>query len=356
MRCVVLSNGVVGAEKQALALARAVGLPFTCHSAAPTVGASLPTHAQLWLTSVLGERALGLPTLEPAPQLAISCGRASVPASVALRAASSGQTLTVHVQRPPCSTSAFDLVVAPRHDFGEDPRSVPPNVLLTEGSLHSIDASSLHAAQAEWATPLAPLPRPRLAVLLGGTTSRRWWQRELAPPLTVPVARELVRSATEAAAALGGSLLVSTSRRTPAGVVALLRAEMLEARATAPNWLWSGKEGDGPNPYMGFLAGADYVVVSADSINMVSEACATTKPVYVLQPEHTSGRFLAFHTRMLAQGATKPWPLDGAALEPASRWSGSVAPDTQLAAQRVRMLLEARFGPLSFGREGSSGG
>ena len=168
MRCVVLGNGVVGAEKQALALARAVGLPFTCHHAAPAAGASLPTQAQLWLTSVLGERALGLPTLEPRPQLAISCGRASVPASVALRAAGNGQTLTVHVQRPPCSASAFDLVVAPRHDFGDDPRSVPPNVLLTEGSLHSIDASSLHAARAEWARPLALLPRPRLAVLLGG--------------------------------------------------------------------------------------------------------------------------------------------------------------------------------------------
>ena len=76
----------------------------------------------------------------------------------------------------------------------------------------------------------------------------------------------------------------------------------------------------------------------------------------MLQPERTSGRFLAFHTRMLTQGAIKPWPLDGAALEPPSRWSGSVAPDTQLAARRVRTLLEARFGPLSSGRKGSGGG
>ena len=287
MRCVVLGNGVVGAEKQALALARAVGLPFTCHHAAPAAGASLPTQAQLWLTSVLGERALGLPTLEPRPQLAISCGRASVPASVALRAAGNGQTLTVHVQRPSCSASAFDLVVAPRHDFGDDPRSVPPNVLLTEGSLHSIDASSLHAARAEWARPLALLPRPRLAVLLGGVTSRRWWQRELAPPLTMPLARELVRSATDAAGALGGSLLVSTSRRTPAAVVALLRAEMREARARAPNWLWSGDEADGPNPYLGFLAGADYLLVSADSVNMVSEAPPYISPHLPISP-HTS--------------------------------------------------------------------
>ena len=76
----------------------------------------------------------------------------------------------------------------------------------------------------------------------------------------------------------------------------------------------------------------------------------------MLQPERTSGRFLAFHTRLLAHGATKPWPLDGAALEPPSRWSGRAAPDTQLAARRVRTLLEARFGRLSSGREGSGGG
>ena len=303
MRCVVLGNGVVGAEKQALALARAVGLPFTCHHAAPTAGASLPTQAQLWLTSVLGERALGLPTLEPRPQLAISCGRASVPASVALRAAGNGQTLTVHVQRPPCSASAFDLVVAPRHDFGDDPRSVPPNVLLTEGSLHSIDASSLHAARAEWARPLALLPRPRLAVLLGGVTSRRWWQRELAPPLTVPVARELVRSATDAAGALGGSLLVSTSRRTPAAVVAVLRAEMREARARAPNWLWSGDEGDGPNPYMGFLAGADHLLVSADSVNMVSEAPPYISPYLPISP------YISLHLILLTWSRRRaPYP------------------------------------------------
>ena len=347
MACVVLSNGVVGAEKQALALARAVGLPFTCRHASPAMGGLLPTQAQLWLTTALGTRALGVPVPKPHPRLAISCGRASVPASIALREASNGQTLTVHIQRPPCSTSAFDLVVAPRHDFGgggDEQPSTPSNVLLTEGSLHGIDVDSLQAASAEWAPSLAPLPRPRLALLLGGPTSRRWWQRPLAPPLTASAARRLVRSAMEAATARGGSLLVSTSRRTPAEVVALLQEELRTAiprGAAPPHWLWSG--GDGPNPYLGFLAGADYLVVSADSINMITEACATRAPVYVVGPEQTSGRFRAFHRRMLRQGATRPWPADGA-LEPASLWPREVAADTQLAAQRVRRLLRERFG------------
>ena len=350
-QCLVLSNGVVGAEKQALALAQAVGLPFVRRTVAPSAsGAALPTRVQLALMSLLGRQALGLPALQPPhPRLAISCGRGSIPASIALREASRGRTLTVHVQRPPC-IAAFDLVVAPRHDFeGEQP---PPNVLLTDGSLHSIDENCLQAARDAWAPSLAPLPRPRLAVLVGGPTSRRWWQRELAPPLSGSVARALARSAASAAAAQGGSLLVSTSRRTAPAARAALEEEL--SRTVAPTWLWSADGGgigpgggapdQGGNPYLGFLAGADYVIASADSVNMVSEACATGKPVYVWQPEATSGRFRAFHCRMIERGLVRRWPDDGM-LEPAALWSGAAPPDdTHLAAARIRALLRERAG------------
>ena len=351
--CVVLSNGVVGAEKQALALAQAVGLPFARRCVTPSAaGAALPTRVQLALMSLVGGQALGLPAFEPPhPRLAISCGRGSIPASVALREASRGRTLTVHVQRPPC-VGAFDLVVAPRHDFeGEQP---PPNVLLTDGSLHSIDDRSLNDARDAWAPSLAPLLRPRLAVLVGGPTSRRWWQRDLAPPLSDAVACGLVGSAAAAAGALGGSLLVSTSRRSPPAARAALEDEL--SRSATPTWLWSadgavgrgiGPPGDGArssgpggeNPYIGFLAGADYLLVSADSINMVSEACATGKPVYVWQPEATSGRFRAFHRRMSERGLVRRWPDDGV-LEPAALWSAPAPPDdTHVAATRIREML-----------------
>jgi mitochondrial fission protein ELM1 len=113
-RAVVLSNGVVGAEKQAAALASAVGLPVSTRAAALLPGRvdALPTPLLLGGARA-GALTRWLPSWRPPfPALAISCGRGSIPASVALRDASGGQTLTVHVQRPDCDEGRFDLVVA----------------------------------------------------------------------------------------------------------------------------------------------------------------------------------------------------------------------------------------------------
>lgn len=335
--CVVLSNGVVGAEKQALALAEAIGLPYTLRRVAlPRATRRLPTAAQLaadmlpeW-TGLRGER------LEaPHPALAISCGRGSVPASVALRADSGGRTLTVHVQRPPCAESHFDLVVAPAHDYiGEVP---PPNVLLTAGSLHGVCDAALRAARGEWAPVLMPLPRPRLAVLLGGAVRRRWWQRAQSPELTAARGRELLHSAVAAVAPLGGSVMLATSRRTPPDAVAAAMSE-LEASCESSGVrgrAWGAEAS--PNPYTGLLAWADYLVVSADSINMASEACAAGKPTYVFGAEECTRRFGAFHDALRESRRARPWV---GALEPPELWEAAGAPsDVERAADRARTLL-----------------
>ena len=178
---------MAGAEKQAIALANALGLPYDVHPALPRSAwlQRLPTPLLCAAASRLGSRALCI-TLPapPHPIVAISCGRGSIPASVALRAESEYRTFTVHVQKPTCSESWFDLVVAPDHDYV---RARPPaNVLLSEGSLHDVTPTSLADARGEWQPALEPLPSPRLALLLGGSMSRRY-----APPR---VPRAVVRA------------------------------------------------------------------------------------------------------------------------------------------------------------------
>ena len=61
-------------------------------------------------------------------------------------------------------------------------------------------------------------------------------------------------------------------------------------------------EAEGINPYPGLLAWADRIVVSADSVNMVSEACATHAPVFVFDPAGVSGRPRRFLDSLLARG------------------------------------------------------
>ncbi|KAL1528779.1 hypothetical protein AB1Y20_010106 [Prymnesium parvum] len=284
--CLVLSNGVIGAEKQALALARAVGLPTRVTRVTNALH-RLPTSLQLAAAQLFGAAAVGAPPHAP-PALAISCGRATVPASIALRDAGHGRTLTVHVQRPPCDPRLFDLIIAPRHDYSA--QAVPPNVCLTDGSLHSITPEAVARARDEWASSVGRLPSPRLALLVGGEVSRRPWQRALTPPADAtrlealaasacevgapPLAASPVaptrRVAVQAARAARGSLLFSCSRRTP-GPARAAATEQIRLDCLV-------YEGGGTNPYLGYLAYADFVIVTPDSINMVSEACALGTP------------------------------------------------------------------------------
>jgi mitochondrial fission protein ELM1 len=95
----------------------------------------------------------------------------------------------------------------------------------------------------------------------------------------------------------GGSVLATASRRTPADVRQALRDRYLGVAGLA----WCD-EADGPNPYPGLLAWADRIACTPDSVNMVSEACATHAPVFVFEPERVQGRPRRFLDALLAGG------------------------------------------------------
>jgi len=55
--------------------------------------------------------------------------------------------------------------------------------------------------------------------------------------------------------------------------------------------------------------------VTADSVNMTGEACATGQPVYVFMPEGGRAKFHAFHAALRDAGATRTLPEHPEALE-----------------------------------------
>lgn len=198
----------------------------------------------------------------PWPDLVISSGVRNEPVCRWIRAQSGGHTRYVHVGRPWAPPHTFDLVITtPQYRV-----SAHPNVLNNVLPLHSVTASRLAQARSQWESTFADLPRPRFAVMVGGHSG----------PFTLgpKAAARLGREASQLARAHGGSLLVSTSSRTGADA-----ANALEAALTAPHYLYRWHGDSTENPYMGILAWADRVIVTADSIAMLSEACATGKPV-----------------------------------------------------------------------------
>ena len=95
-----------------------------------------------------------------------------------------------------------------------------------------------------------------------------------------------------------------------------------------PHYLWNG---EGDNPYFGLLGLADFIVVTADSVNMVSEAASTGKPVYVAALPGGSAKFWNFHQRLMEEGVTRAFEDK---LEQVSINAAEELSDWELAAMR----------------------
>ena len=139
---------------------------------------------------------------------------------------------------------------------------------------------------------IAALPRPRIAVVLGGKNAVYDFR---------PADDARLAGALQSLGALGASFMIT--RR---GARMQRLGEVVEAATRDfPRILWTG---GGANPYADFLAQADAFVVTADSVNMTGEAAATGRPVLVFTPSGGSAKFRRFHAALEAHGATRPLP------------------------------------------------
>lgn len=275
-----LTDGHAGNVRQADALADALGLTTP---QAWTLQARPPWRwaAPRRLPGAIHAFGPGFAqALDTPPALAIGCGRQ---AALATRALRERGALAIQILDPRIDTRHWDWVIAPEHDGLHG-----PNVLTLLGSLNPVDDGWLANAR-EHFPALALLPQPRTAVLLGGDSAHARFDVDAFERLASLLQHTLERD--------GGSLLVTASRRTPAPVRALLAKRF----AHLPGHFWCS-DADGPNPYPGLLGWADRIVCTADSVNMVSEACATASPVHVFEPDHVSGRPRRFLNAMLANG------------------------------------------------------
>ncbi|GIX29893.1 MAG: hypothetical protein KatS3mg124_0365 [Porticoccaceae bacterium] len=252
-----------GERSQLRALAEALGWPYEVKC--------LVYRRYAWRVNLLRgsdlsgiDRARSDPLDPPWPDLVLAAGMRNEPVCRWIRDRSGGRTRIVHLGRPWADPDRFDLVITtPQYRL-----PVRANVLHNVLPLHGVDEARLAAAVRRHGARLSALPRPRLAVVVGGPSG---------PYAFGPkAARRLRRAAVERARALGGSLLVTTSARTPPAV-----AEALAAIAEVPVWFHRWRRDDPDNPYLAFLAAADELIVTADSVSMLAEACATGKPVWM---------------------------------------------------------------------------
>jgi mitochondrial fission protein ELM1 len=259
----VLKSPRAGDASQVLALAEGLGLPFEVKELSRR---SLDVlRAPPFAATLAGlEPASAALLRAPWPALVLSAGRENEPVARWIRKASGGATKIVHVGRPWGPIDGYDLVVTtPQYRLPER-----PNVLQNDAPLHRVTVERLTEATVAWAPRLGHLPRPYVAVLVGGNSGPYALDRQ--------AGERLGREASALASRLGGSLLITTSARTPASALAGLASAI-----DVPHYLFGWKKGTRENPYYAFLGLADEIVVTADSMSMVTEACATGKPVHL---------------------------------------------------------------------------
>ncbi|MGJ3260838.1 MAG: mitochondrial fission ELM1 family protein [Rhodospirillales bacterium] len=274
----VLLDDRAGNRAQALGVAERLASPFREVEIRYTVMARLPNA--LLGASVAGLDAASKAMLKaPWPTLVVAAGRRTAPVARWIGKQSGGRTKLVQIMDPGSGHAAFELICRPAHDGGTN---VAPNVMTIAAAPHRFDADALDKARAHWRTQVADLPEPRIALLIGGATRRH--------AFTPAMGREIAQAARSAAAALGGSLMVTTSRRTGDAV------EAIQKELTGPHTFYRWDQG-GENPYPGYLALADAVIVTGESVSMCSEAVASGKPVYFAAP---AGLISEKHARLHA--------------------------------------------------------
>lgn len=390
-RAVVIGNGLAGAESQSFGLIRALGhfdsltiyrairprggynvwlrwLPLSLHKIIDGLIKQLLENSRIAMLSKGGKiasfpyqngRNIGLSSILEADAkhiasiarenfekegllLVVASGWDTVSIAASIKRLAPQNVFLIQIQHPRSRLDRFDLVVTPQHDYhaltpqGQQeiprlfrrwitPREPPGrNVVLTSGALHMADSTALRIAASEWHHELAPLPKPLIVVNIGGPTRHCRYGADLAIELACSLHKVLPSC---------GSVRISFSRRTPQKVSDIILRELGDVPKV---YVWDGQ---GSNPHMGHLAWADAFVVTADSISMLSEACFTGRPVYVIGAERCTWKFSAFHKKLLEKGRVRPFT----GLEDLSKtWSYPILNDAAEVALRVRDALAER--------------
>ncbi|WP_026941201.1 mitochondrial fission ELM1 family protein [Hellea balneolensis] len=316
LTCFVISDGRRGIENQALGLAEAAGqihpLDIVTHKIenGAAFKAASPT-LQFAMKSKPSDYGLtGIP-----PQIAIGCGRQAIAPLLALKK-QDPETFAIYVQDPRMDTDRFDLVIAPKHD-----NISGPNVETMLGSPNRVTKAEIAGQTLSFKKELNKLPMPRAAMLIGGVSKTHNLDKEV---------HRIHMEAADKIITQGYSLMITTSRRTPDWAIKDYRK-----LASDHDNVW-GYFGDGPNPYFAFLGGAEILLVTEDSTNMLTEAASTGKIVLTLPMHGKAGKFKHLYQSLEARCNIRPY--DGTlTAEPYTPLK-----ETQRIAERLWAHYEAR--------------
>lgn len=279
--CWVISDGSAGMINQAWGLAEFLGFEVTLKKIKLCQPwESLAPYLRWGLDFCLAPTSDPLDA--PYPDIVFASGRRAILPALLVKK-KSPTTKIVYFQNPKISPSHFDAVICPEHD-----QYTGPNVITTLGATHRITDEKLKIAAQHFAY-LNPDHKPVLSVIIGGPNKKYAMPDDFADQLS----RDLQRLDRD-----GWRILMTLSRRTPQSIAEKLR------HLPDSIYIW---DGEGDNPYFGLLGLANALLVTCDSVSMISEACATTANVYLYKLDGSYPKFDHFHASLITSKRVKWW-------------------------------------------------
>jgi uncharacterized protein len=237
------------------------------------------------LTALAQERRSAI--TPPWPKLVVASGRRTLPVARYIKK-HSPSTVVVYLMWPG-TTKGLDLIAVPKHDRHHS----GAQVMTTIAPLHAVTPETLAAAREAWLPQFRHLPRPWIAMSLGGTTKHGRFKPGDWRAL-VTAARSLAPT---------GTLMMTTSRRTPPDALEMIGPLLAGGSHLLHRW-----DSDKDNPYLGLLACADAVITTGDSLSMCAEACVSGKPVYIFAPPHAvSKKHQRLHQSLYERELARPF-------------------------------------------------
>lgn len=210
----------------------------------------------------------------PWPDLVITASRRLSRVALWIKRASAGKTRLVMIGKPRRLLDSFDLIVAASHYVMKS----APNVVRHDLPLMHVDPRALENATVLWRSRLEGIPRPLTALMVGGPTGGLRFD--------LPTADDLFKKTLESVECSGGSVYITTSRRTPPEVVEMLRRECPES---ARLFEFDSKAPPSENPYHALLALADRFIVTTDSASMMVEVARLGRSLSIYPLESETG-------------------------------------------------------------------
>lgn len=231
------------------------------------------------------------------PDFVIAAGRKTAPIARWIKKESAGKTKLIQIMYPgDWGRSDFEKIFVPEHDIRVCKKA--KNVEYITGAPHKVNEKTLKEAKSIWEERFAHLPKPHTSIIIGGAVGKK--------KFTAEQGADLGKSIAKLHEKIGGSLLITTSRRTGKDAEDAIMNEL----NSIPNfaYLWGSK---GENPYLGFLACADKIIVTGDSVSMCSEACGTGVDVYIFsKKEMVTRKHLRFQKSLFENGYAKELSIE----------------------------------------------